>query len=148
MKTILLIIFLYPVHVFAPPHLSKQDVIKAWEFHYLTQPFTPALLNSALELYVKYPKIALAQSKLETGYFTSDIWKENKNLFGMKHPKIRPTYSMGEARKSAVYNHWLYSVKDYRLMQDWYFDRGKDMDYFLTVYCPGKHYKRTVKNLM
>ena len=149
MKTLLLIIFFYPMQVFCPPaEMSKQDIIKAWEFNFLTQPFSPGRLKTALEIFVNNPEVAMAQAKLETGNFTSSIWIENRNLFGMHQPHIRPTYSMGEAKKCAIYSHWLYSVKDYKLMQDFYFDKGYDHDYFMSVFCPNPKYIQRVNNLL
>jgi uncharacterized FlgJ-related protein len=138
-----------PMNLWAPPAvMSQQDMIKAWEFNYLMNPFTPARLNSALQLFVDKPDIAFAQAKLESGNFTSKIWIENKNPFGMHQPKNRKNYSIGENRKCAVYKHWFYAVLDYREMQKYYFNKGYDHDYFMAVYCSAKDYRIKVKNLI
>jgi len=60
-------------------------------------------------------KMIVAQAGFETGNFTSAIFLENKNLFGMKLPKIRKTTAIGEARGHAVYKSWEDSIKDYWL---------------------------------
>jgi hypothetical protein len=60
-------------------------------------------------------KYITAQSAFETGNFSSVIFKEQNNLFGMKLPKIRKTVADGEARGHAVYNSVEDSVTDYRL---------------------------------
>lgn len=60
-------------------------------------------------------KLIVAQAGFETGNFTSTIFLENKNLFGMKLPKIRKTTAIGEARGHAVYKSWEDSIKDYWL---------------------------------
>ena len=68
---------------------------------------------------VMYPEVALAQSMLETGYFKSPIFLDNNNLFGMKHPKQRPTTSKGKNRGHASFTNWQDSVKDYKMWQDY-----------------------------
>jgi len=60
-------------------------------------------------------KLIVAQAGFETGNFTSDIFRYNNNLFGMKLPKIRKTTAIGEARGHAVYKSWEDSIKDYWL---------------------------------
>lgn len=60
-------------------------------------------------------KMIVAQAGFETGNFTSAIFLENKNLFGMKLPKIRKTTAIGEARGHAVYKSYEDSIKDYWL---------------------------------
>ena len=64
---------------------------------------------------------ALAQSAFETGNWTSKIFIENHNLFGMKFPKIRETTAIGEKYGHAVYNSVQDSVRDYILYLK-YFD--------------------------
>lgn len=60
-------------------------------------------------------KMVFSQAAFETGNFTSEIFKENKNLFGMKLAKVRKTTAIGEARGHAVYRTWEDSIKDYWL---------------------------------
>lgn len=63
------------------------------------------------------PALLVAQSELETGGWTSAIFRENRNAFGMKHPSVRPTTSIGSSRGHAVYRSVEDSVKDYFLRQ-------------------------------
>lgn len=80
--------------------------------------FSPeALLAYMKELKIKYPETVLAQAVLETGNFTSDIFKENHNLFGMKVAGSRPTSAIGTNRNHAKYRNWKESVMDYALFQ-------------------------------
>jgi hypothetical protein len=78
-----------------------------------------ALLSFMRELKIKYPETVLAQARLETGNFTSDIFKENHNLFGMKLAGKRPTSALGENRGHAKYRNWKDSVVDYALLQSY-----------------------------
>jgi len=66
-----------------------------------------------LELNVKYPNIVMAQAEIETGDFTSHIFKENNNLFGMKVARQRPSTNKGEENGHAYYSSWKESVVDY-----------------------------------
>lgn len=66
-----------------------------------------------LQLNIKYPHIVLAQAELESGMFSSPIFKENNNLFGMKQAKLRPTTNTGENKGHACFNTWRESVVDY-----------------------------------
>ncbi len=76
-----------------------------------------ALIALMKELKIKYPEVALSQARLETENFTSDIFKENHNLFGMKMAEKRPTSAIGINRGHAAYNNWKESVVDYALFQ-------------------------------
>lgn len=65
-----------------------------------------ANLAKALETYhVKYPRIVIAQALLETGYFTSRVCLECRNLFGLRRPSDGSYYK---------FEHWEESVKAYR----------------------------------
>jgi flagellum-specific peptidoglycan hydrolase FlgJ len=76
-----------------------------------------ALIALMKELKIKYPEVALSQARLETGNFTSEIFKENHNLFGMKMAEQRPTSAIGINRGHAAYTSWQESVVDYALFQ-------------------------------
>ena len=78
-----------------------------------------ALLSFMKELKIKYPETVLAQARLESGNFTSDIFKENHNLFGMKVAEKRPTSAIGINRGHAQYSNWKESVVDYALFQSY-----------------------------
>lgn len=85
-----------------------------------SQPFSVDNLKLALRHYsIQCPEVVLAQAILETGNFTSVIFLEQNNLFGMKHPRLRDTVSCGSDRDHAMYDHWLDSVIDYKLWQDY-----------------------------
>jgi uncharacterized FlgJ-related protein len=94
--------------------------------------FSLELFQELLSLYdVPYADYILRQAILETGNFTSDIFVENNNLLGMKHPRVRPTTSIGSNRNHAMYHHWTESVEDYLLWLEYYKDKGwSTEDYF------------------
>jgi len=57
-------------------------------------------------------KVLYSQAKLETGDFSSNIYRENNNLFGMKVPYIRPNFVQGENRGHAVFSSKYWSLFD------------------------------------
>lgn len=61
----------------------------------------------------KFPHIVLAQAKLESGNFTSKLFKSNNNMFGMRKPKRRITTSVEEKNEYAYYRDWIDCVYDY-----------------------------------
>ena len=80
---------------------------------------------------IKYPDIVMAQAKIESGHFTSAIFKENNNLFGMKEAQRRITTAEGTNRNHAYYNHWRESVYDYAFYQCRYLgDIRNEAEYF------------------
>ena len=67
---------------------------------------------------IKYPDVVFAQAVIESAHFTSDVFKSENNLFGMKHPARRQTLSEGKAESGyASYDSWTTSVEDYKLWQ-------------------------------
>lgn len=93
--------------------------------------FTPEKLKAyILELNIKYPHIVMAQAEIETGHFTSQIFKENHNLFGMKVATKRPTTNKGEENGHAYYENWKESVVDYAFYSAQYLsDLKTEKDY-------------------
>jgi len=108
----------------AKKYIFYQDIFKL--------PFSPELLKQAL-IYenIIAPEIAFQQAVHETGNFTSELFKEGANLFGMRPPKVRDTYCIGQFNYHATYQHWIYSVRDYKLWQEYYAGKGYDLtDYY------------------
>jgi flagellum-specific peptidoglycan hydrolase FlgJ len=71
------------------------------------------LVHKIKELNLPFPHITLAQAKLESGDFSSKIFKENNNLFGMKEARVRINLARGTQFGHAYYNSWEESILDY-----------------------------------
>jgi len=122
-------------------------------------PFSEDLLIKCLEYEgIKYKDVVLLQSRLETGNYTSDIFLNGNNLFGMKYPSCRPTVATGIYKEHARYDHWSDSVIDYALWQQYYISRGyrigggHDSDFYLVFlntipYAEDRRYIRKLVNL-
>jgi hypothetical protein len=92
------------------------------------KPFSEELLKECMYYEkIQHSDIVLIQSKLETGNYTSIIFQDNNNLFGMKYARVRETSATGIMYGHAYYDHWTDSVKDYKLFQDWYMSIGYDI---------------------
>lgn len=88
------------------------------------------LIEYLKEINVKYPHIVLAQAQFETGHYKSKIFKENKNLFGLKEAKQRATTSKGTKLGHAHFNTWKESVLDYSLLQCKYMSKLSEEEYY------------------
>jgi len=78
------------------------------------------LKEKIYSLNFKFPHIVLAQAKLESSNFSSHIFLENNNLFGMKEARSRANLAVGTKRSHAHYNNWQDSVLDYALYYSTY----------------------------
>lgn len=83
------------------------------------------LIEYVKELNIKFPHIVLAQARLESGNFKSNIFKENNNLFGMKEAKQRISTNKGTNLGHAKYESWKECVLDYALYQATYLSKFK-----------------------
>jgi len=64
------------------------------------------------------PNVALAQAKLETGHYKSQVCKQNKNLFGIKKHKCK--YVSGENLNHATFKTYKDNIKCYLHIQEHY----------------------------
>lgn len=102
------------------------------------------------DLKIQHPHIALAQMKLESGHYQSNLAKENNNYFGMRHPAQRLTVSVKSKNGYAHYRNWAYSILDYALWQRRYAYNLSEDDYLTKlskVYAEDKNYIEKVKKL-
>ena len=89
------------------------------------------LINTLKRLNIKFPYIVYAQAELETGGFTSRVFRENNNLFGMKEAKSRINTASGTQYNHAYYETWMESVYDYAFYSSSYLRKiQSESDYF------------------
>jgi len=105
------------------------------------------LKDYILELNIKFPDIAFAQARYESGNWGTNpgakLFETNNNLFGMKCATSRTTTHQGEQRGHAYYSHWRMSVVDYAMWQDAYArdlkTREDYISYLKRVYAEGTY---------
>lgn len=78
-----------------------------------------------------FPHLVYCQSFVETGGFTSRIYRENNNLFGMKEALIRANLAVGTRYEHAYYNNWKESLYDYAFYYSEYLSDIKNEDQYI-----------------
>ncbi len=110
------------------------------------------LKNYITQLQIKFPQIVYAQSVLETGYFKSNIYLCNNNLFGMKVATQRITTNTGEEFGHATYKNWRESVLDYAFFQSTYLFNIKNehdyLEYLKANYASNHNYIIELKKII
>jgi hypothetical protein len=115
--------------------------------------FTQEKFAAELErLNVKFPHIVMAQSIIETGHWTSNVFKENHNLFGMKQATVRINTANGTQNGHAFYDDWYQSVYDYAFYQCRYLGGiSTEEDYYAYLgqnYAEAGNYVQVLKNVV
>lgn len=131
-------------------------VIRVGDSNYKRLNELPFTEHSALRIMnqigIAYPDVALAQARLETGNFTSKIFRENKNMFGMKLPRLRKTTAIGEQNSHAKYTSWVQSLVDYKLWQSDVLKKAntkrKYLSYLSENYAQDKKYIHKLKQML
>jgi len=109
------------------------------------------LIRKLKELNIKYPYIVLAQAKLESSNYSSRIFVESNNLFGMKEAKSRINLAKGTQYNHAYYDSWYESVLDYAFWAATYGSKCKtEQQYYnlLSGYAEDPQYESKLKNLI
>lgn len=102
-------------------------------------------------LNMKHIDILIAQARLETGNFTSTIFKHSANLFGMKKPEMRATTCVGEEMGHGYFDSWRMSVIDQALWQNKYtsdMSSAQYLQYLGQVYAEDQDYVKKIKELL
>lgn len=109
-----------------------------------------ALIELLKSTNVRYPYIVLAQAKIESGNYTSLIFKQNHNLFGMKQARKRTTTCLGTLNGHAYYTDWISSVYDYAMYQNnMMCNIDSESEYYAKLgdnYAADSTYAATIKN--
>lgn len=75
------------------------------------------LYNHLLLMRVSHPKVMFCQAKIESANYTSDLFKRNSNMFGMKKSTNRVTTAGDGRGEYKWYPNWRESVTDYAFWQ-------------------------------
>lgn len=110
------------------------------------------LIQEIKELNLKFPYIVLAQSKLETSNYSSKIFIELHNLFGMKQAAVRANTAKGTQYGHAYYHSWKESLLDYALYSCRYLGNVKSeqeyYQYLSQYYAEDPEYVNKLKNII
>ena len=98
----------------------KRDTIVHKDTLYVKRTIVPLneenVLAELKKQKIPHANIVLAQSKIETGQYTSRVCRDNKNLFGIR-----------KGNKYKKYNNWKESITDYKKLIS---SRYKGGDYY------------------
>lgn len=132
-----------------PPYVVEDNIIL---IHPNIDFSEEKLINMIGELNFRFPHIVFAQAKQETGQFTSSVFKENNNLFGMKEAKVRINIARGTDRGHAYYHNWAESVMDYALYSATYLSKlkteGEYYQYLQKYYAEDTTYVKRLKGII
>jgi uncharacterized FlgJ-related protein len=109
MRYLLIILMLASANCFAQNYEAKIDSV--CQAHKIA-PFTT--------------KLIIAHAKVESGNFTNNLVRKHNNLFGMKHPSVRPTTSIGARARAegrvgyAEFKSAVDSILDYLLWLEYH----------------------------
>lgn len=117
------------------------------------QVMNDTILSDMLKKYnFKFPHIVMAQALHESKRFTSEIFFENNNLFGMKEAGSRGSTATGTNRKHATYDSYEMSVLDYLLYQTAYLRTIKTetayLEYLNKYYASDTIYDKNIKRYL
>ena len=95
-------------------------------------------INKIKQLNLNYPHIVYAQAMLESGNFTSKIFKEANNMFGMKQARVRINLAKSTQYNHAYFETWEDCLLDFAFHRATYFSKLKtEQDYYNYL---GKYY--------
>lgn len=95
---------------------SLEYNIGYWTIHKPNEVNDSSLYVFLVENGAWYPDVLLRHAKLESGNYTSNVYRNNNNLFGMKKVSRRPTTQTG-ANSYGIYKNWCLSALD-RILWD------------------------------
>ena len=145
-RLLIFLLLLIPVSI-APAGIKSFTIIASDLIVYISMADVDIWLS---EFDIQYRNIVRAQVILETGHLTSYICKVNKNLIGMRYPKVRPTTATGSHEGHAVYDSFRASIEDYYLWQKTFYKDKEDYFAFLRrmQYATDGSYVNKLKTLM
>jgi uncharacterized FlgJ-related protein len=147
----------YYKHYYSELKNEKDSLINIISIINQTEEFDESeLVLMITGLNLLYPEVVIAQSKIETGNYTSDIFKSTGNLFGMKPARNRPYTHYGEYKGHADYlGNWRLSVIDYALWQSKEASKSsvKSVEEYLTLlkikgYAEDNDYISKIRNII
>jgi flagellum-specific peptidoglycan hydrolase FlgJ len=110
-----------------------------------------SMITMLKRINIRYPHIVIAQSRLETSNWQSNIFYENQNLFGMKQARSRVSLAQGTQNGHAVYSHWRESVLDYAIYQSRYLSQIRSEEqyyqYLSANYAEDTNYVNKIRNI-
>ena len=141
MRKILLIILFCFISMSFHDIEIQQTRTEVQDTSFLHKELSDSTLYLALEYYnIKYPRIVLAQAKLETGNYKSNHCIKKNNLFGLYNSRKKEYFS---------FEHWTDCIEGYKNMIEYKHRDGEDYYEFLirVKYASDPNYVSKVKRI-
>jgi len=110
------------------------------------------LIDEIKGLHFPFPYIVMAQAIHESGNYSSKLFLENRNMFGMKAVHSRITTCKGEQEGYALYDTWTDCVVDRALYSTTYLSTVKTEDEYYNFlsqfYAEDKEYVDKLKRII
>ena len=110
------------------------------------------LVEEIKRLNIKFPHIVMAQSIIETGHWSSEVFRHNHNLFGMKEARVRINTAEGTNLNHAYYRNWRESLYDYAFYQSRYLGEIKTeksyFQYLSRSYAESPNYVSSIRRII
>lgn len=98
-----------------------------------------------------YPDILVAQSRLETGNYKSQLCVAANNIFGMRKVHKRETLQCGDTNGYGKYNHWIDSAIDRIMLDTTVFNNIMPSievyEKYITSYAKDSNYLKKIKSI-
>lgn len=117
---------------------NNKDSSKVTSYTLPYHPNDSVLMLELKRQNIKHPNIVLAQAKLETGHYTSNVCKKNNNLFGLMR-----------GDKYHHFSHWKNSIEFYKKHIQSRYDGGNYYDFLNHIgYAEDKEYIKKLRQLV
>ena len=125
----------------SPPKEDNVTIELQQPYFFLTEIPNDSLVLKAIKYYnIKYPKIVLAQSVLETGHYRSKLCRENNNLFGLYNSAKKEYFK---------FSHWSESVEAYKKYVQYKYKGGDYYNFLDSIgYASDSLYISKIKNIV
>lgn len=113
---VLIIVLLFGIFITSAPSNISRNLYYEYEI-------SDSILYDALIHYeVRYPKSVLAQAKLESGNYTSYVYKTKNNFLGLYNSKEKDYYE---------FEHWTQCIIAYKKLVEYKLKEGENYHDFL-----------------
>jgi hypothetical protein len=148
---LLFTIFCGKTLAFEPQISNDSNITKVSQTEIISKPkikLTDSIVyDYMLKLNIEHPKVVLAQAKIESASYTSNVYNNTCNLFGMGLARSRASLAIGSYKGYSVFESWELCVVDYALFQSRFLHGLSEEEYLNKLqktYAENPNYRKTL----